>query len=126
MNPLSYLLRPAVRKGPRYSVRPFYATILVFITLAVLSRALNGARNGRVQQSTAAAVSLFKREDVPEVRTTTLPRGMMCKLNDTLCDSDIVSPSPQRQRPMCLCPRQLPRSPRWHIVLPPAVLLRLA
>lgn len=73
MNPLSYSLQPAARKGPRYSVRPFYATIVVFTALAVLSLTLNGARSGWTQQGAAAGVSLSKRDDEPEVHTATPP-----------------------------------------------------
>lgn len=72
MNLLSYLLQPAVRKGPRYSSRPFYATILIFTTLVVFSWALNiarGGQDGQVHQGTAAGVSLVKRDE-SEVPTT--------------------------------------------------------
>lgn len=78
-------LQPAVRKGPRYSVRPFYATILVFTTLAVLSLAWDTAGNGQVHLRTTAGVPLFKRKDEPEVPQLRR-REVAWKLNDTLCD----------------------------------------
>lgn len=67
MNSLSYILQPAVRKGPRYSVRPFYATILVFTALVVLSWTARLAGIGPVQQRTTGGVSVFKREEESEV-----------------------------------------------------------
>lgn len=67
MNALPSFLRPAVRKGPRYSARPFYTTILVFTTLAALTWTIRASGNGQVQQRTVAGVSLLKREDEPEV-----------------------------------------------------------
>ena len=67
MNALPSSLQPAVRKGPRYSARPFYTTILVFTTLVALTWALRASGNGQVQQRTAAGVSLIKREHEPEV-----------------------------------------------------------
>jgi sodium/potassium/calcium exchanger 6 len=66
MNALPSFLQPAVRKGPRYSTRPFYTTILVFTTLVALTWAVRSIEIGQVQQRTAAAVSLLKREE-PEV-----------------------------------------------------------
>jgi sodium/potassium/calcium exchanger 6 len=67
MNALSSFLQPAVRRGPRYSARPFYTTILVFTTLAALTWAIRSTGTGQLQQRTAAGVSLLKREDGPEV-----------------------------------------------------------
>lgn len=72
MNPLSCFLQPAVRRAPRYSVRPFYATILIFTTLVVFGWVLNiagGGQDGQVHQRTAAGVSLVKRDE-SEVPTT--------------------------------------------------------
>lgn len=89
MNPLSYFLQPAARKGPRYSVRPFYATILIFTTLVIFGWVLNiagGGQDGQIHQRTAAGVSLVKRDE-SEVRYQQLrPRAMRWKLIDTLCD----------------------------------------
>lgn len=61
----SSLLRP-VRKVPRYSVRPFYTTIVVFTTLATLSTLIAWFGKGHVHP-TSTGTLLFKREDEPEV-----------------------------------------------------------
>ncbi|KAK5806879.1 hypothetical protein VI817_001137 [Penicillium citrinum] len=62
----SSLLRP-VRKVPRYSVRPFYTTIVVFTTLATLSTLIAWFGKGHVHP-TSTGTLLFKREDEPECR----------------------------------------------------------
>ena len=61
----SSFLRPA-RKAPRYSVRPFYATIVVFTTLATLTTLIAWFGKGYAHPSSTATL-LFKREDEPEV-----------------------------------------------------------
>lgn len=63
MKPLSFL-QPAVRNKPRYSVRPFFATILIFATLVALSWTL-ARDDGQAQRSTPGV--LARREDEPEV-----------------------------------------------------------
>ncbi|KAJ5166609.1 uncharacterized protein N7482_005390 [Penicillium canariense] len=68
MNRLPPLLQPAIRNGPRYSVRPFCATLLVFTTLAAVSWTLTRSGNGQVHERTAAGVSLLRRADEPECR----------------------------------------------------------
>ncbi|KAJ5127434.1 hypothetical protein N7448_008213 [Penicillium atrosanguineum] len=68
MNALPSFLQPAVRKGPRYSTRPFYTSILVFTTLVALTFAVRNIGSGQVHQRTAAGVSLLKREKEPECR----------------------------------------------------------
>ncbi|KAF3398191.1 hypothetical protein F1880_005671 [Penicillium rolfsii] len=66
MNRLPSLLRPA-RSGPRYSVRPFYASLLVITILAVASWTFAGFGNGKTHERTAADV-LLRRTDEPECR----------------------------------------------------------
>ncbi|KAJ5628278.1 Sodium/calcium exchanger membrane region [Penicillium lividum] len=68
MNQLPYILRPAVRKGPRYSVRPFYTTLLVFGVLVALCCALRSNIIGQYPRSTTQNVFLARREDAPECR----------------------------------------------------------
>jgi sodium/potassium/calcium exchanger 6 len=81
MNRLPSLLRPA-RSGPRYSVRPFYASLLVITVLAVASWTLVGYGNGQTHERTAAGV-LVRRADEPEVFP--LPsRGMVSVANHVL------------------------------------------
>jgi sodium/potassium/calcium exchanger 6 len=65
MKPLSSLLQPAVRNKPRYSVRPFFATILAFATLVALTWTLAGNDDGQAQRSTQCV--LARREDEHEV-----------------------------------------------------------
>ncbi|OOQ90883.1 sodium/calcium exchanger protein [Penicillium brasilianum] len=66
MNRLPSFLRPA-RSGPRYSVRPFYASLLVITTLAVASWTLGRYGNGQAHERTASGV-LLRRADEPECR----------------------------------------------------------
>ncbi|KAJ5092159.1 hypothetical protein NUU61_007029 [Penicillium alfredii] len=73
MNLLLRSLQPAVRRRPRYSVRPFYITLLVFAILAAGSLIVGNLGKGfvqapYVQQLTTAGGSLLKREDEPECR----------------------------------------------------------
>lgn len=82
MNPLSHFLQPAVRRGPRYSVRPFYATILIFTALVVLSWTVSVVGNGPARQRTTAGVSLFKR-----VEETEVPHPCPCEMEQKLKDS---------------------------------------
>jgi sodium/potassium/calcium exchanger 6 len=65
MKSLSSLLQPAVRNKPRYSVRPFFATILVFATLVALTWTLARNDDGQTQRSTPGV--LARREDEREV-----------------------------------------------------------
>lgn len=65
MKPLSSSLQPAVRNKPRYSVRPFFATVLVFATLVVLTWTLARDDDGQAQRNTPGV--LARREDEPEV-----------------------------------------------------------
>lgn len=69
MNQLPSFLQPAVRK-PRYSIRPFYTTLLVFTLIATTSWFLTGTtnENGQFAQSgTELRTGLFKREGELEV-----------------------------------------------------------
>ncbi|KAJ5936358.1 Sodium/calcium exchanger membrane region [Penicillium verhagenii] len=68
MNQFSSILRPAVRKGPRYSVRPFYTTLLVFAVLVALSWALRSNIIGQSPRRTTTNVFLARRQDEPECR----------------------------------------------------------
>ncbi|KAJ5082060.1 Sodium/calcium exchanger membrane region [Penicillium argentinense] len=68
MNRLSSFLRPAARKAPRYSVRPFYTTILVFTALATLSLLISWSEKDTAHLRTAADPLLVKREGEPECR----------------------------------------------------------
>lgn len=68
MNQLPFILRPAVRKGPRYSVRPFYTTLLVFAALVALSWAIRSNIIGQFPRRTPANVFLARRETEPEVQ----------------------------------------------------------
>ncbi|CAL5868615.1 uncharacterized protein PFLUO_LOCUS2842 [Penicillium psychrofluorescens] len=74
MNYLPSFLRPAARRGPRYSVRPFCATLLVFTVLATVSWLLSERGHPSVQiaysaqRRTPVAGSLFKREEESECR----------------------------------------------------------
>lgn len=81
MNRLPPFLRPA-RSGPRYSVRPFYASLLIITTLTVASWTLAGHRNGQVHERTAAG-GLLRRADEPEVFPLS-HRGMVNVANHTL------------------------------------------
>ncbi|KAJ5825791.1 Sodium/calcium exchanger membrane region [Penicillium riverlandense] len=74
MKQLPSFLRPAARRGPRYSVRPFCVTLLVFTVLATVSWVLSERGHPSVQipysaqRGTPAAGSLFKREEESECR----------------------------------------------------------
>lgn len=68
MNQLPSILQPAVRKRPRYSVRPFYTTLLVFTGLVVLSWALRSIPIGGSPKPAAKNLFLAKRGDEPECR----------------------------------------------------------
>ncbi|KAJ6109671.1 Sodium/calcium exchanger membrane region, partial [Penicillium sp. IBT 16267x] len=68
MNQLPSILRPAVRKGPRYSVRPFYTTLLVFTALVALSWAVRSNIIGQSPRSTTTKEFLARRENEPECR----------------------------------------------------------
>ncbi|KAJ5806225.1 Sodium/calcium exchanger membrane region [Penicillium pulvis] len=68
MNQLPMILRPAVRKGPRYSVRPFYTTLLVFAALVALSWAVRSNIIGQSPRRTTTNVLLARRENEPECR----------------------------------------------------------
>lgn len=68
MNQLPNILRPAVRKGPRYSVRPFYTTLLVFAALVALSWAVRSNIIGQSPRRTTTNVLLARRENEPEVQ----------------------------------------------------------
>lgn len=81
MNRLPSFLRPA-RSGPRYSVRPFYASLLIITTLAVASWTLGRYGNGQAHERTASGV-LLRRADEPEVFPL-LSRGMINEANRTL------------------------------------------
>ncbi|KAJ5496984.1 Sodium/calcium exchanger membrane region [Penicillium fimorum] len=70
MNQLLSFLQPAVRK-PRYSIRPFYTTLLVFTLIATAKWFLAGTANEHTQvaqQGTGPYVNLFKREGELECR----------------------------------------------------------
>ena len=58
-------LRPA-RKAPRYSVRPFYTSLGVFTTLAILSLLIAWVGKGQADRTTAGTL-LVKRDKKPEV-----------------------------------------------------------
>lgn len=81
MNRLPSILRPA-RSDPRYSVRPFYASVLVITVLAVVSWTVVGFGNGQAHERTAAGVSL-RRADEPEVFPL-VSRGMINEANRAL------------------------------------------
>lgn len=69
MNQLPSFLQPAVRK-PRYSIRPFYTTLLVFTLIATASWFLTGTTNEHgqfAQPDTGPHIDLFKREGELEV-----------------------------------------------------------
>lgn len=68
MHQFPFTLRPAVRKGPRYSVRPFYTTLLVFAALVALSWAVRSNIIGQSPRRTTTNVSLARRENEPEVQ----------------------------------------------------------
>ncbi|KAJ5120572.1 uncharacterized protein N7515_009960 [Penicillium bovifimosum] len=71
MNQLPSFLQPVVRRRSRYSVRPFYTTVLIFTLIASASWFLRSAQNGHGQfaQPGTAANTLFKREaELPECR----------------------------------------------------------
>ncbi|CAI7594209.1 unnamed protein product [Penicillium glandicola] len=66
----SSFLRPAVRK-PRYSIRPFYTTLLVFTVIGTASWFLTGTKNEHgqfAQPGTGSHIDLFKREGELECR----------------------------------------------------------
>ncbi|KAJ5356454.1 Sodium/calcium exchanger membrane region [Penicillium concentricum] len=70
MNQLPSFLQPAVRK-PRYSIRPFYTTLLVFALIGTAKWAIPGTTNEHAQFSppgTGPHVNLFKREGELECR----------------------------------------------------------
>ncbi|KAJ5250360.1 hypothetical protein N7489_000770 [Penicillium chrysogenum] len=70
MNQLPSFLQPAVRK-PRYSIRPFYTTLLVFTVIATASWFLTGTTNEHgqfAQPGTGPHIDLFKRESELECR----------------------------------------------------------
>lgn len=69
MNKLLYFLQPAARK-PRYSIRPFYTSLIVLSALATASWLLSTTGKEHVhftQAGVAEGISLFKREAEPEV-----------------------------------------------------------
>ncbi|KAF4762229.1 hypothetical protein HAV15_007960 [Penicillium sp. str.  len=71
MNQLPSFLQPAVQK-PRYSIRPFYTTLLVFTLIATTSWFLTGTphENGQfAQPGTGPHIDLFKRETELECRS---------------------------------------------------------
>ncbi|KAJ5702852.1 Sodium/calcium exchanger membrane region [Penicillium malachiteum] len=68
MDRISSFLQPTVRKGPRYSVRPFYTTLVVFTALVVLSWTVRRVIIGESPRSASTNVFLFRREDEPECR----------------------------------------------------------
>jgi sodium/potassium/calcium exchanger 6 len=78
MNQLPYILQPAARKQPRYSIRPFYTSLILFSVLATASWFLKSTakEHGQFTQGAAAGISLFKREGEPEVPTPHLPCEM--------------------------------------------------
>ena len=67
MNLLQSILQPAVRIRSRYSVRPFYVSILVFAFVATISWALKGNAHAEVAPPTAASLLLAKRDIEGEV-----------------------------------------------------------
>ncbi|KAJ5180451.1 Sodium/calcium exchanger membrane region [Penicillium capsulatum] len=67
MSPIPSFLQPAVRNKPRYSVRPFFSTIVVFTALVALTWTL-GKAEGQAHRRTTPVVSLLRREDEPECR----------------------------------------------------------
>lgn len=67
MNSIPSILQPAVRKGPRYSVRPFYTSLVVFTGLVLLSWALRSGTTQEFPQRTSANVFLARRETEPDV-----------------------------------------------------------
>ncbi|KAJ5577856.1 Sodium/calcium exchanger membrane region [Penicillium hispanicum] len=68
MSLLPSILQPAVRKGPRYSVRPFCATVVVFVTIAAVTWALGRDAHAEATPYTAAGVFPAKRDAEPECR----------------------------------------------------------
>lgn len=68
MNQLPYFLQPAARRQ-RYSIRPFYTSLIVLSALATGSWLLSTTGNGyeSFTQGPAAGINLFKRESEPEV-----------------------------------------------------------
>lgn len=79
MEPLSPFLQPAVRNKPRYSVRPFFATIVVLTTLVVLTWALAGNDDEQAHRRTASGVLLARQEDEPEVPPHTIPKSSLVR-----------------------------------------------
>lgn len=61
------MLQPAARKGPRYSIRPFCATIVVTTALVTLSWALNKNAEGEAVTGATATSFLAKRQNEPHV-----------------------------------------------------------
>lgn len=69
MNKLLCFLQPAARK-PRYSIRPFYTSLLVLSVLATASWLLSATGKEDVQftqAGVAEGLNLFKRESESEV-----------------------------------------------------------
>lgn len=78
MNPLPFL-QAAVRQKPRYSVRPFFATIVVFTALVALTWTLAGNDDEQALRRTTPGVLLARREDEPEVPPHTIPKSKLVR-----------------------------------------------
>ncbi|CAG8196294.1 unnamed protein product [Penicillium salamii] len=71
MNQLPYFLQPADRRQPRYSIRPFYTSLILLSVLATASWLLSATGNGDglfKHADPAAGIGLFKRESELECR----------------------------------------------------------
>ncbi|KAJ5902369.1 Sodium/calcium exchanger membrane region [Penicillium taxi] len=70
------------RPRPRYSVRPFYATICVFSVIATISWAFQGNGFGEIRQSTTAGVLLTRSETEPECRLVSNVKDQCAYIRD--------------------------------------------
>ncbi|KAJ5675792.1 Sodium/calcium exchanger membrane region [Penicillium macrosclerotiorum] len=86
MTQLPIFLRPVVRKGPRYSVRPFYASLLVFTALAILSWSVAKAGSGQVREHSTTEWFLARREDEPECRLVRNSKDQCAYVRDNCPD----------------------------------------
>lgn len=98
MNQLPSFLQPAIQK-PRYSIRPFYTTFLVFILIATASWFLTGTTilNGQFAQPiTGPRADLFEREGELEVSNHLLSLSVRWsrRLKDVLSHDNIVPLGP--------------------------------
>ncbi|KAJ5952409.1 uncharacterized protein N7479_010822 [Penicillium vulpinum] len=90
MNQLPSFLQPAVHK-PRYSIRPFYTTLLVFILIGAASWVFTGTTNDHVQFAQPGIgphTSLFKREGELECRLVRNVKNQCAYVRDNCPDHE--------------------------------------